>query len=427
MKFLKRNFDIVFTFAFLAVIFAASAADAFPQTTLARKCPGAAPSPASAIVDIEKDGDINIRNCNGRTTTITGTIATSSTSWALANGTAAAPSFSFSSDTDTGMFRSGANALGFSTGGTERATLSSAGLLTITGGVSTTTGLFTGTVTRTQGTITTSQPFSTHTATWNDSGVTFVNDFSNVTDTASAAGSLLMDRQVGGTSMFKVTKAGVVTTGSNIELGHASDTTLSRSSAGVLAVEGTSVSLNSTSATHTAGTVELGAATDTTLARSAAGTVTIEGNTVQTSADFLKSYLAANVVYNNTATLADTNLSITVASAGIYEISAVLHSSNIARSPNVDFAGTATATNFIGGWTAHDAAQPTTTEGLRATSLGTDFSCSTCDSLDAVYQFTGTLEVSGGGTVLIRGAQHTASATNTTILRGSVLTARKLN
>lgn len=62
-----------------------------------------------------------------------------------------------------------------------------------------------------------------------------------------------------------------------IELGHATDTTLSRSSAGVLAVEGVTVSLNSTSATHTAGTLELGAASDTTLARSAAGIVTVEG------------------------------------------------------------------------------------------------------------------------------------------------------
>lgn len=66
-------------------------------------------------------------------------------------------------------------------------------------------------------------------------------------------------------------------TASTIELGHASDTTLSRSSAGVLAVEGVTVSLNSTSATHTAGTIELGAASDTTLSRSAAGVLAVEG------------------------------------------------------------------------------------------------------------------------------------------------------
>ncbi len=63
-----------------------------------------------------------------------------------------------------------------------------------------------------------------------------------------------------------------------INVGHASDTTLTRSSAGVIAVEGVTVSLNSTSATHTAGTIELGAASDTTLARSGAGDITVEGN-----------------------------------------------------------------------------------------------------------------------------------------------------
>lgn len=69
-------------------------------------------------------------------------------------------------------------------------------------------------------------------------------------------------------------------TASTIELGNASDTTLSRSSAGVLAVEGVTVALNSTSAVHTASTIELGAASDTTLSRSSAGVLAVEGVTV---------------------------------------------------------------------------------------------------------------------------------------------------
>lgn len=72
-------------------------------------------------------------------------------------------------------------------------------------------------------------------------------------------------------------------TAASIELGHATDTTLSRSSAGVLAVEGVTVSLNSTSAAHTAGTIELGAASDTTLARVSAGVMSVEGETVHTN------------------------------------------------------------------------------------------------------------------------------------------------
>lgn len=44
-----------------------------------------------------------------------------------ADGTAALPSFSFSSDTDTGMYRAGANSIGFATGGSSRWTIDSNG------------------------------------------------------------------------------------------------------------------------------------------------------------------------------------------------------------------------------------------------------------------------------------------------------------
>lgn len=44
--------------------------------------------------------------------------------------------------------------------------------------------------------------------TWNAGGTTFTAVKMNVTDTASAAASLLMDLQVGGTSKAKVSKTG---------------------------------------------------------------------------------------------------------------------------------------------------------------------------------------------------------------------------
>jgi hypothetical protein len=46
--------------------------------------------------------------------------------------------------------------------------------------------------------------------TWNDGATTFTGIGLNVTDTASASGSLLMDLQVGGSSQFKVSKDGAV-------------------------------------------------------------------------------------------------------------------------------------------------------------------------------------------------------------------------
>lgn len=63
----------------------------------------------------------------------------------------------------------------------------------------------------TQGTITADKPAWNSTATWNSAGVTFTHLKANVTDTASAAASLLIDLQVGGVSKFKVTKAGGIT------------------------------------------------------------------------------------------------------------------------------------------------------------------------------------------------------------------------
>lgn len=62
------------------------------------------------------------------------------------------------------------------------------------------------------GTITTSQPLSV-TQTWNAGAVTFKGIDVNITDTASASGSLLMDLRVGGTSRFSVRKDGRVSIG----------------------------------------------------------------------------------------------------------------------------------------------------------------------------------------------------------------------
>lgn len=90
------------------------------------------------------------------------------------------------------------------------------------------------------------------TDTWNAGATTFTAIGMNVTDTASAAGSSLLDLQVGGVSQFKVSKAGAATT-NTIELGNASDTTISRASAGVVAIEGNSILSAAFKATGTSG------------------------------------------------------------------------------------------------------------------------------------------------------------------------------
>lgn len=66
-------------------------------------------------------------------------------------------------------------------------------------------------LTLTGATQTTSFPVITATQTWNAGGVTFTGWKLNITSTASAAGSLLMDLQLAGVTQFNVTKGGLIT------------------------------------------------------------------------------------------------------------------------------------------------------------------------------------------------------------------------
>jgi hypothetical protein len=96
-------------------------------------------------------------------------------------------------------------------GGVSKFKVDKAGAITFTGALATPTS-----VAIAQGVITADAAHLTSTTTWNNAGVTFNGWKMNVTDTASAAGSLLLDLQVGAVSKFNVTKAGAVTTPSSI-------------------------------------------------------------------------------------------------------------------------------------------------------------------------------------------------------------------
>lgn len=64
-----------------------------------------------------------------------------------------------------------------------------------------------------------STPFLNLSQTWNNAATTFTGALVNVTDTASAAASLLLDCQVGGVTKFKVRKDGYVTAGNALDVG----------------------------------------------------------------------------------------------------------------------------------------------------------------------------------------------------------------
>lgn len=107
----------------------------------------------------------------------------------------------------------------------------------------------------------------------------------------------------GGDSDFIWNKtSNVLTDLGTFELGAASDTTIARSSAGHISIEGSVVGLasdtlsfftTSTSNTIGVGNVELGAASDTTISRSSAGHISVEGSVVGLASNDLSFFTAS--------------------------------------------------------------------------------------------------------------------------------------
>jgi hypothetical protein len=124
----------------------------------------------------------------------------------------------------------------------------------------------------------TTQPIYSLTDTWNAGGTVFTAIGMNVTDTASAAGSLLLDLQVGGTSRFSVRKDGAVKIG-GVFLGPwygGSDVFSFQTSTGVNSVgirPGVDLSLASNMKISWTPNTDLSGPTDLTLVRDAANTL----------------------------------------------------------------------------------------------------------------------------------------------------------
>lgn len=144
----------------------------------------------------------------------------------------------------------------------------------------------------------------------------------------------------------------------------------------------------------------------------------------------LASYLAADAVYNGTAGLSITFLSVSVEAGDIYDIELRVYSTQAFSPLNMDFGGTATITNFVGDWFCAAAGSPgAQDQSARVAAPGTDF---TSDGMvDAAFSsyftFKGTMEVAAAGTFALRAAQQTADVSDTTILRGSTLILRRIS
>lgn len=140
----------------------------------------------------------------------------------------------------------------------------------------------------------------------------------------------------------------------------------------------------------------------------------------------LRNALATTVTYNNAVALAATALSVTVEAGKTYSIALTVQSTNTVKGLNLDFAGTATLTSFIGAWVG--IAADGTVSSLQASAAGTDFGPGGMDAaLTALYTFQGVMVVNAAGTFLLRGAQNVADVSNTTILAGSTLILTKID
>lgn len=135
------------------------------------------------------------------------------------------------------------------------------------------------------GALTSSAPGLSITQTWNNSGVTFTAAKINVTDTASAAGSLLMDLQVGGSSVFYVKRANSATKGSGWGHEITGDTSVTNlfqlsTSRNCFSVRNyTSASVNSTMSFGWSSTVQSDGGLDVQLWRDAANVLALQNGT----------------------------------------------------------------------------------------------------------------------------------------------------
>jgi hypothetical protein len=125
----------------------------------------------------------------------------------------------------------------------------------------------------TGGTVSASTLLFNGTQTWNNSGVQFTALKLNVVNTASQAGSILMDLQVGGSTMMKVDRAGVLTLGTALAVGQGGTGATTLTSGGLLVGNGTSA-VGIASAAQIVAAISTTAVTNATNATNVTGTTT---------------------------------------------------------------------------------------------------------------------------------------------------------
>jgi hypothetical protein len=155
----------------------------------------------------------------------------------------------------------------------------------------------TGTITSTLGTLAgASTPALSATQTWNNAATTFRGLLLNVTNTASNAASTLIDLQLGGTSLFKVNRAGnvFVGTGSFRDVGSGQLRVVRDNGADILGLEVAGLRITGTQSVNWS--TSFAVAVDTAITRTAAGVIEINNGTPSTFRDAIMRNLFINGV-----------------------------------------------------------------------------------------------------------------------------------
>lgn len=140
----------------------------------------------------------------------------------------------------------------------------------------------------------------------------------------------------------------------------------------------------------------------------------------------LTSRLAAPAVYNDVAAFSDSLLGVSVEAGETYDIELILYTTSVMQPLKLEFGGTASVTNFIGQWISNVASDFTAgSTSSVVTAPGTDFTAT--NSAEGYTTFKGTIAVNAAGTFLLRAAQESADASDTTIRSGSTLILRRIS
>ena len=193
-----------------------------------------------------------------------------------------------------------------------------------------------------------------------------------------------------------------------VEVGHATDSTLSRPSAGILAVEGETIHTNSTSRTVTTAGIELGHATDTTLSRSAAGELAVEGTLVKkvgTETIYVPAgAMTARTTNGAAAGTVESTTNKVMQSTLDFDQTTAEYAQFAVRMPKSWNASTVTAV-FV--WTANSTSTNSAVWGIQGVSIGND------ETIDTAFGTAQT--VTDANTATAYQAHHSAATSAMTI------------